>query len=72
MDSVKSVVHKFRCSVIPVGLIPLVQPADVSCNKSFKEAYKSLYNDWIILRQAMFELQVSCYVCNGSKSHVIL
>ena len=34
-------------SVIPGGLTGHLQPADVSWNKPFKQAYKALYNDWM-------------------------
>ena len=35
-------------SVLPGRLTRLVQPADVSWNKPFKEAYKRLYNEWMV------------------------
>ena len=35
-------------SVLPGRLTRLVQPADVSWNKPFKEAYKCLYNEWMV------------------------
>ena len=34
-------------SVIPGGLTGHLQPADVSWNKLFKQAYKVLYNNWM-------------------------
>lgn len=34
--------------MIPGGLTRLVQPADVSWNKPFKEAYKELYSQWMV------------------------
>ena len=34
-------------SVIPGCLTGLVQSADVSWNKPFKQAYKELYNEWL-------------------------
>ena len=51
MDSVSN--HARRTansdiSVIPGGLTGHVQPADVSWNKPFKQAYKALYNDWMV------------------------
>ena len=50
MPSVKKVVNKDTntdLSIIPGGLTSLVQPADVSWNKPFKEAYKARYNQWM-------------------------
>ena len=35
-------------SVIPGGLTSHLQPADVSWNKPFKQAYKALYNEWMV------------------------
>ena len=51
VDSVKDVLDKQTksdVSVIPGGLTSLVQPADVSWNKPFKDAYKELYNEWMV------------------------
>ena len=48
MDSVYAVATQSDISVIPGGLTSLVQPADLSWNKPFKEAYKALYNDWLL------------------------
>lgn len=50
MPSVCSVVEQTKSdiSVIPGGLTSLVQPADLSWNKPFKEAYKALYNEWLL------------------------
>ena len=50
MDSVSQHVlsaTKTDVSVIPGGLTGHLQPADVSWNKPFKEAYKVLYNEWM-------------------------
>ncbi len=44
MPSVKTVVNTHTntdLSIIPGGLTSIVQPADVSWNKPFKEAYKA-------------------------------
>jgi hypothetical protein len=38
---------KTDVSIIPGGLTRHLQPADVSWNKPFKEAYKGLYNQWM-------------------------
>ena len=38
---------KTDVSIIPGGLTRHLQPAGVSWNKPFKEAYKVLYNDWM-------------------------
>ena len=38
---------KTDVSIIPGGLTRHLQPADVSWNKPFKEAYKALYNEWM-------------------------
>ena len=35
-------------SVIPGGLTSHLQPADVSWNKPFKQAYKAQYNEWMV------------------------
>ena len=35
-------------SVIPGGLTSQLQPADVSWNKPFKQAYKAQYNEWMV------------------------
>ena len=51
MPSVKNVAETHTntdLSVIPGGLTSLVQPADVSWNKPFKEAYKARYNQWMV------------------------
>lgn len=51
MDTVWDVLDKRAksdVSIIPGGLTRLVQPADVSWNKPFKEAYKELYNEWMV------------------------
>lgn len=50
MPSVRSVIEQTQSdiSVIPGGLTSLVQPADLSWNKPFKEAYKALYNEWLV------------------------
>lgn len=34
-------------SVIPGGLTPLVQPADVCWNKPYKAAYREQYDEWL-------------------------
>ena len=34
-------------SIIPGGLTRHLQPADVSWNKPFKQAYKALYSEWM-------------------------
>lgn len=50
MDSVSNHTRKNAnsdISVIPGGLTGHLQPADVSWNKPFKQAYKALYNDWM-------------------------
>ena len=38
---------KTAASTIPGGLTRHLQPADVSWNKPFKQAYKDLYNEWM-------------------------
>lgn len=38
---------KTDVSIIPGGLTGYLQPADVSWNKPFKQAYKALYNEWM-------------------------
>ena len=46
METVRDVLDKQAKSdvcVIPVRLTRLVQPADISWNKPFKEAYNELY-----------------------------
>ena len=51
METVKDIVDRQTQSditVIPGDLTSLVQPADVSCNKLFKAAYKELYNKWMV------------------------
>ena len=51
MDSVKSHVDSHTnsyVSVIPGGLTSHLQPADVSWNKPFKEAYKAKYSEWMM------------------------
>ena len=35
-------------SAIPGGLTSQLQPADVSWNKPFKQAYKAQYNEWMV------------------------
>ena len=50
MDSVKHEVNKVTNAdicMIPGGLTSLVQPADVSWNKPFKDAYRNLYDHWM-------------------------
>ena len=51
METVRDVLDKQArsdVSVIPGGLARLVHPAGVSWNKPFKEAYKELYNEWMV------------------------
>ena len=51
MDSVSNHVRRGAnsdISVTPGGLTRHLQPADVSWNKPFKQAYKALYNDWMV------------------------
>ena len=50
MSIVKDTVDKGArsdISVIPGGLTGIVQPADVSWNKPFKQACKELHNEWL-------------------------
>ena len=50
MDSIKSHVHNLTnsdISIIPGGLTGNLQPADVSWNKPFKDAYKAKY-EWMV------------------------
>lgn len=57
MSSVSSHVEKSTNSdinVIPGGLTGHLQPADVSWNKPFKEAYKVLYNEWMVSGQKSY------------------
>lgn len=74
MSSVSSHVEKSNnseISVIPGGLTSHLQPADVSCNKPFKEAYKVFYDEWMgqdkspTPRQATCVLQTRPFACNG-------
>ena len=50
MDSVKKEVRQTGTdvSVIPGGLTSHLQPADVSWNKPFKEAYRTKYDEWLL------------------------
>ena len=41
-------------SVIPGGLISQLQPADVSWNKPFKQAYKTKYSEWMVSREKSY------------------
>ena len=48
-DGVRNVANMLTNSdmaIIPGGLTGHIQPADVSWNKPFKEAYKELYGEW--------------------------
>ena len=50
MSNISSHINKATntdISVIPGGLTSHLQPADVSWNKPFKQAYKALYNEWM-------------------------
>ena len=50
MDSIKSNIHYLTnsdISIIPGGLTGNLQPADVSWNKPFKDAYKAKY-EWMV------------------------
>jgi len=48
-DSAKASVRSTRSDtcIIPVGLTKHLQPADVSWNKPFKEAYRAKYEEWL-------------------------
>ena len=49
-ESVKTLVNngcKTDISLIPEGLTKYLQPADVSWNKPFKEAYRAQYDEWM-------------------------
>ena len=57
MDSVKSIIkHRTNSevSIIPAGLTKQLQPADISWNKPFKEAYRKLYDEWMATGEKSF------------------
>ena len=45
---------KTDVSIIPGGLTRHLQPADVSWNKSFKQVYKALYNEWMATGEKLY------------------
>ena len=55
-DSVEAKVKQARSDVVvvPGGLTKHLQPADVSWNKPFKEAYRSKYEEWLLSGEMSF------------------
>ena len=45
---------KTDVSIIPGGLTRHLQPADVSWNKPFKQAYRALYNEWMATGEKLY------------------
>ena len=57
MYSINSIIkHRTNSevSIIPAGLTEQFQPADISWNKPFKEAYRKLYDEWMATGEKSF------------------
>ena len=57
MDSIQSTLKqrtKSNVSIIPGGLTSQLQPADISWNKPYKEAYQRLYDEWMATGEKSF------------------